>query len=47
MMIIKKVLGRKVDGMKFVIVTRECSIKIGDYVKIEKIEEDKDDNTSM
>ncbi len=38
---IKKVLLRKHDGLKFVIIPRKSNIKAGDYVVIKKIKEDK------
>ena len=34
---IKKVLLRKYDKLKFVVIPKKSSIKAGDYVKIEKI----------
>ena len=34
---IKKVLLRKHDGLKFVIIPRKSSIEVGDFVSIKKI----------
>jgi len=39
---IRKVLSRK-DGIKMVIIPKKSKIVAGDYVKINKIKEDKND----
>ena len=41
---IKKVLLRKHDGLKFVVIPRSSSIRSGDYVMIKKVEEVKNAN---
>ena len=41
---IKKVLLRKHDKLKFVIIPKKSSIKAGDFVLIKKISEEKNGN---
>ena len=38
-MLIKKVLNNKKSGLKYVVIPKDSEIKGGDYVKIEKIDD--------
>ena len=41
---IKKVLLRKHDGLKFVVIPKKSSLRAGDYVMIKKVNEIKNGN---
>jgi len=45
-LLIKKVLNNKKSGLKYVVIPKDSEIKGGDYVKIEKIEDDRDNRTN-